>query len=377
MNQLRQIFTFLGRWLLYLAMASGNAGAWAQIIIGQSTGLTGQVASGVAENLVGARLYFDMVNRQGGVAGRKIELRTLDDGFDPERAAANALLLAQDPKVIALFLSRGTPHSLAMVPILRQFKIPLVAPSSGAMSLRAPSDPWIFNVRSPYQLEAQAAIHHLLTVGSRRVALLYPDDSFGRDALEGARQELSKSGLSPLIELGFPRDQPDQKAFLLKVAALQPEGVLFIGSEQAVATGIQFLRSAGYGRTVITLSNNASAGFIRSLGNMQTGVIVTQVFPSDHAITYPIVAELQQAARGGNAGPLTPSMMEGYVAAKVLVEGLRRAAPDFSRARLTKALESLGTFDLGGIELQYAPGDHTGLHFVDLAIISADGHFRR
>ena len=130
---------------------------------------------------------------------------------------------------------------------------------------------------------------------------------------------------------------------------------------------------------MLTLSNNASAGFVKQLGQCAYGTIFTQVFPSERSMSVPMVKEAADMLRAAGKGDLTPAMLEGFASAKVLVEGLRRAAAakDLSRNGLQRALEGMTQYDLGGLDLGYGPGDHTGLEFSDLSIVGADGRFKR
>jgi ABC-type branched-subunit amino acid transport system substrate-binding protein len=150
-----------------------------------------------------------------------------------------------------------------------------------------------------------------------------------------------------------------------------------IASGSAVVDGSNALRAAGSAAQIVTLSNNASGGFIKSLGNNARGVIVTQVYPNERAVTYAMVKEAQELARAKGLQEISPAMLEGFAAAKVLVEGLKRAGPKPSRDKIHTALEGIKKFDLGGLEVSYGPDDHTGLDFADLSIIGTDGRFRR
>jgi ABC-type branched-subunit amino acid transport system substrate-binding protein len=358
---------------LVLAWAAGPASA--QILIGQTAGFTGAVAAGVKEITAGAKLYLDDVNAEGGIAGQKIELVSLDDAFEPKRAAENAEELIVRRKVLALFLTRGTPHTQAIQPLLAKYGVPLVAPSTGAMVLHKPVDPWLFNVRATYQREAERAVAHLATIGVRRIGVIHVDDSFGADLLEGAQRGLQAAGLEAAFVAKFDRSKPDFAPVLAAAGKAAPQAVLFIGSGSMVADGIAQLRKAGVTAQVVTFSNNASGGFVKSLGEHARGVIVAQVFPFERSMATAFVKEAAGLAKG--KAELSPAMLEGFAAAKVLVAGLRRAPQPLTREGLRKALDDLGRLDLGGIELSYSPRDHTGLDFVDLSIIGAGGKFVR
>lgn len=365
-------------WWVGLAMAlSLSTAAQAQIVIGQTAGFSGQVAAGVKETTDGALLYIDSVNAKGGVNGQKIELISLDDKFEPKLAGENARKLIEENNVAAMFLTRGTPHTQAMLPHLDKHGVALVGPSTGAMVLHQPVLKNVFNVRATYQREAEKAMTHLASMGITRIALVYADDSFGADGIAGAQKGLAAANLKPVVLEKFDRSKPDFAPIAAKVAQADAQAVLMVASGTAVVDGGNAFRAAGSGAQLVTLSNNASGGFIKSLGNNARGVIVTQVYPNERAVTYPMVKEAQGLAKAKGMSEISPAMLEGFAAAKVLVEGLRRAGPRPDRDKIHAALESLKKFDLGGLEITYGPDDHTGLDFADLSIISTDGKFRR
>jgi ABC-type branched-subunit amino acid transport system substrate-binding protein len=351
--------------------------ARADIVVGETVGATGPVAATVKEALIGAHLYIDSVNATGGVKGEKIALVTLDDGFDVTRAAENARVLIEEKNAVVLFMNRGTPHTQAIMPLLEKGQIALVAPSTGAMLLHKPVNKYIFNVRAPYQREAEKAVTHLNTLGITRIAVVHVDDTFGADALEGARRGFDKAKIKPVAEIKADRNKPDYSTIVPPVVGANAQAVLWIGSGTAVSEGIKALRAAGSAAQVVTLSNNASGGFIKLLGDAGKGVIVTQVFPYERSYAYAFVQEAQSLAKESGVNELSPAMLEGFAGAKVLVEALRRASPNPTRKKVLAALESMKKFDLGGLEVSYSPDDHTGLDFADLSIIGADGRFRR
>ena len=360
---------------LVCAVTSGPAGA--QVRIGQPSGFSGAVAAGVKENTEGARLYLDALNARGGIHGQKVELLSVDDQFDPKQTVAVATDLIDKQGVIALFLNRGTPHSEALLPLLAERRVPLIAPSTGAMVLHQPVNPWVFNVRATYQKEAMRAVEHLAGLGITRIAVLQTNDSFGTDAAQGAQAGFEKVALKPLWAEKFPRDKPDFTAAAQKVKQSEAQAVLFLGSAGSVATGTRAIRDAGSRAQIVTLSNNASDGFIKLLGEHARGVIVTQVFPSERAINYVLTKEATELAKAKGLAGVSPAMMEGFTAAKVLAEGLQRAGPKPTGSKLRDALEGIRNFDLGGLTIGYSDTDHSGMDFIDLSIIDASGKFRR
>lgn len=363
--------------LMGVLLASTVLSAQAQLRIGQPSGFTGSVSAGVKENTEGARLYIDAVNARGGVNGQKIELISADDEFNPARTVEVARELITKQNVLALFLNRGTPHSQALLPLLAEYKVPLVAPSTGAMVLHQPVNPWVFNVRATYQREAAKAIEHLATIGITRIAVLETDDSFGADSAAGARQGFERTGLQPVLQEKFPRDKPEFGPLAQRVRSAEAQAVLVIGSAGNTANAVQAIRAAGSRAQVVTLSNNASDGFIRLLGEHARGVIVTQVFPNERSVSYALIKEARDLASAKGMDGVSPAMMEGFAAAKVLVEGLRRAGSNPTPSGLRDALEGIRNFDLGGLSISYGRDNHTGLDFADLSIIDASGKFRR
>jgi branched-chain amino acid transport system substrate-binding protein len=351
--------------------------ACADIVVGQTVGVTGPVAATVKEAVGGARLYIDSVNAKGGIKGEKIDLVTLDDKFEVKQAAENARILIEEKNAVALFMNRGTPHTEAIMPLLDKHDIALIAPSTGAMLLHSPVQRHIFNVRSTYQREAEKAIEHLNTLGITRIAVVHVDDSFGRDGLQGAQNGFAHAALKPVVVVKADRDKPDYKSIVPPVVAANAQAVIWIGSGTAVSEGVKALRAAGSAAQVVTLSNNASAGFIKLLGDASRGVIVTQVFPYERSFSYPFVQEALALAQAKGMSEVSPAMLEGFAAAKVLVEALRRASPKPTREKVLAALEHMDKFDLGGLGVSYSPSRHTGLEFADLSIIGRDGRFMR
>jgi ABC-type branched-subunit amino acid transport system substrate-binding protein len=360
--------------LVWLSLACA---AHAQILLGQTVGLTGPIAASAKDAATGAKLYFDSVNAKGGVHGEKIELITMDDKFDPKLTLENSTILIEQKKVLALFMNRGTPHTEIIMPLLAQYNVALLAPGSGAMVVRKPVNKQIFNIRASHQREAEKAIAQLKTVGVTRIVMVYVDDSFGTDILEGAQRGFAQEQLKPLAIIKADRAKPDLPAIVAEINKANPQSVIWVGSTAAVSDGIKTLRATGSVAQVLTFSNNASTGFIKLLGDSARGVIVSQVFPSERNSSYSMIREAQEIAKAAGQTDLSPIVLEGYAAAKVMVEALRRAGPKPTRGGIVKALDSFRKYDLGGLELTFTPDNHSGLDYVELSIIGADGKFKR
>jgi ABC-type branched-subunit amino acid transport system substrate-binding protein len=343
--------------------------------IGNSGPSSGANSASMLELLAGARLYFDAVNAEGGVNGRKVQLIQLDDNFEVPRTVRNVEKLIGEERVDALLLVRGTPHNEAILPLIERAGVPLIAPSTGAMALHKPVKPLVFNVRTAYRTEAQKLAAVLASTGRKRIALIHVADSFGEDVAQGFLAGLAERKLEAVAVQKFDRKAIDVDRAAAEVKRATPDTIVIVGAGQAVVAGIQALRALDVKVPIATLSNNASSGFVKALGANAPGVMVTQVFPNEQLADIPLTREAAQLARKAST-VLTPAMMEGFAAAKVTVEALRRCAGACSRADLVKSLDTLDV-DLGGMKVAFSPSDHTGLEFTDLSIIDRGGAFRR
>lgn len=368
------------RWVglaaLWAACISSD-GAFAQgsLRVGMVAGFTGPVAGIVQESAEGARLYFDAVNAQGGLKGQNIELLTQDDKYDPATAAAGARSLAAQG-VVALMLSRGTGPTEALLPVLKENRLPLVAPATGASSLREPLQPWVYHLRASYQREAERAVRHLAGIGVKRITIVQVNDPFGNDAGKGAIKGLDDARLRAMSHLRFDRNKPDLAPTMQAIAKAGIEAVVLIGPAYAVVEGVHALRAAGSTAHVATLSNNASSDFVKQLGDNARGIVVTQLLPYERSTANPLVREALSLAKAAGKSELTPAQLEGFAAAKLVVEALKRAGKDLTREGFAKALDG-ARLDLGGLQVHYTEKDHNGLEFTDVSIVGPDGKFWR
>lgn len=369
------------RWVgLVAAVAAcvvvGHVHAQGVLRIGMVAGFTGPVAGIVQESADGARLYFDAVNAAGGIKGQNIELVTLDDKYDDKTAAAQAKALAGQG-VLALMLSRGTGPTEAMLPVLKENKLPLFAPATGAVSLHEPAQPYVYHLRASYQKEAERAVKHLAGIGVKRITIVQVNDAFGNDAGKGAIKGLDDLKMRALSHLRFDRNKPDLAPTMQAIAKAGIEAVVLIGPGYAVVEGVNGLRAAGSTAHVATLSNNASAEFVKALGENAHGVIVTQLFPYERSTANLMVREALSLAKSAGRSELTPAQVEGFAAAKLVVEALRRVnGKDITRDGLNRALDG-ARLDLGGLQVHYTDKDHTGLEYTDVSIVGVDGKFKR
>ena len=353
--------------------------AWPQgvttdtILIGQSAALSGPAEQLGKEMKAGAEAYFDAVNRSGGVNGRKIKLLSLDDGYEPEKAAANTRKLIAEDKILALFGYVGTPTSNAALPIFTEAKVPFVGAFTGAQSLREPFNRYIFNVRASYFDETEAIVQHLVQSGSKRIAVFYQNDAYGKAGLAGVERAMKKRNLAITSLATVERNTVDVAKAVQSMSKDGPSAIIMISAYKSCAAFIKAMQAANAFPQFWNVSFVGAKALANELGDDGRGVQISQVVPFPSDVT-PIVREYQK--RIGDADKYSFTSLEGYIAAKVLVEGLRRAGKNPTRESLVDGLAAMGKVDLGGFTVNYTPTNHNGSSFVDLTIISRGGKFR-
>jgi ABC-type branched-subunit amino acid transport system substrate-binding protein len=372
----------IARGALLLAALSFCAASQAQLRIGISGPLEGKNAGSMLEIVKGAEIYFDQVNRAGGINGQKVQLLARNDDFQVDKTVAVVRKLIEEDQVLGLMLVRGTPHNEAILPLIAKHRVPLIAPSTGAMVFHQPVNPYVFNVRTAYQTEARRLVELLKTTQMRRIAVLYVADGFGKDVLAGLNQGFLDAQMQPIAVVPFDRDAAtkDNTDFVVgAVPALikgDPEVIIVVGAGLAVKNATLAIRAAGSHANIATMSNNASGAFVALMGKHARGTIVTQVFPDPKNYTDGLVAEAQVASRASKV-TLTTGMMEGFAAAKVTAAALKAAGRNPTRAGLLRSLETLNRVEIGSSLVGYSERDHTGLTATDLTMITRDGSFLR
>lgn len=348
-----------------------------RIVLGQSAAFSGPAAQlGVQMNL-GARTYFNALNAEGGVNGNSIELQTLDDGYEPERCKANTEKFIRDD-VFGLFGYVGTPTALAALPLVVDAKIPFFGPFTGAQALREPFHKSVFHLRASYYDETALIVRHLTSLGLKKIAVFYQNDAYGKAGLEGVTRALKAQNLAPVALGTVERNTVSVAPAVRDIAAAMPDAVVQIGAYKSCAAFIRGARKAGYGGTFFNVSFVGTQALADELGREGLGIVVSQVMPFPYSTTTAISREYLDAVRkaGGDARP-NYSSMEGYLAAKVFAEGLKRAGRNPSRDSLVSALESIQNASFGGFSVNFGPKDHVASRFVDLSMLTEDGKVRR
>jgi len=342
------------------------------IVIGQSAALTGPGSALAAPFVQGAKLYFDKLNAGGGVNGRKVELVTLDDRGNPAITAENTKkLLGQG--VLSLFGYYGSPQVTAAYPLIKDSDVLMFGPMAAADELRGALYPNVFSIRPGYSEEAAAITRHAETLGARRLAILHGSDSESMVALESAERTMGGMGANlvakHVVGSGSVASSVD------KTLEKKPESVLVLGDTGGAASAVRDLRAKGFRGPIYGFSSTGESLLAEELGRDGAGVVVVRVVPKSDSAKVAVVRDLQADAQAAKAGKPNVYMLEGYLAAQVFTEALRRSSKDPTRAKLRKALESLDDLSVGGFRVHFA-SERVGSKLVELSLIDSQGRVR-
>jgi len=348
------------------------------IVIGQSVSLSGPTGSLGEEMRQGALAYFEKVNRQGGINGRKIVLKTMDDAYEVNRTTANVTHLIENDKVFALFGLRGTAHTNAAAKIFTPAKVPLIGTFSGAQSLREPFNRYIFHVRASYAEETERLIQQVSLLGMKKIAVFYQNDSYGKEGRAAAEAAVKKRNLN-LIAVGTVEpNSNDVNSAVDAIAKKEPQAVIMYASYKATASFVRQMLAERSHPQFMSLAIVNTSALVKELGAESRGIGVSQVAPYPYSTSVPIVKEYQLAMKA-----IDPKVdysfvsLESYIAAKIFVEALRHAGAAPTREKLIAALESMSGYDAGGYTINYSPSNHEGSKFIDLTVIGANGKILR
>lgn len=347
------------------------------IVIGQSAAFSGPAAQLGIQMNAGAKIFIDSVNAAGGVNGHAIELRTLDDGYEPDRCAANTAKFIKDD-VFALLGYVGTPTCAAALPLVNQARIPFFGPFTGAELLRDPFSKVVFHLRASYYDETALIVKQLTALGLNNIAVFYQNDAYGKAGLEGVTRALKARNMAPVALGTVERNTVDVAKAVSTIVAAAPHAVVQISAYKSCAAFIREARKAGYGGTFYNVSFVGTQALADELGREGNGIVVSQVVPYPYTGSSPIAREFQEAVkRSGTNAQVNYSSMEGYLAAKVFVEGLRRAGRTPTREQLVAGLESIQRADFGGFNVDFSASRHVASSYVDLSMLTQDGKVRR
>ncbi len=373
---------FLPAAFLFVIAAAGPAASHAkELVVGQVATFSTDPQRIASQLKSGIELYFEMVNRAGGVQGATLKLVTKNRSTEAAAAvpATRELIAQARPVALIGLMGTGPMEALVREKVLQEAGMPVVGIRSGAVSLHSPVDPWLFHTRAPYSVEAEKIVQSLSTIGYRKFAVFHEDTSFGEEGLRHATAALKARGL-PLVAKGtYKARSTDVKQAVADVAAGEPDAVVAVGTSDAVAEFYKAFRKVRKSALVVALSTVDGGAVVARIGPQDAhGLGLARVVPDPQNRRSPLVREFQDngAKLRGDKFELTQAALEGYVAAKVLVEGLRRAGPNPTSVQVRNALESVKGFDVGDIFIGFSAAKHSGSDYVDIGIMGPEGRMR-
>ncbi|MBI2768070.1 MAG: ABC transporter substrate-binding protein [Burkholderiales bacterium] len=369
-----------------LAIAAGlgptSAGAAEELVIGQVAPLTGTIAGTGDEYVAGGAAYFAHINATGGIYGRKIRVVVKDDSYKPDQTVAMTKELLAEEKPLALFGFVGTGNVLALNKnrILEDANIALIAPYTGAQDLRDPMSPYIFHIRASYTDETARMVEHLHTIGLRRFAVMYQDDPFGKSGLAGAETALKKLGLQAVAKGGYDRTKPEEiDAAVAAIAPASPDAIIMVSVNRASAAFVKKMREKGSKARLFSISVVNFKELLKNAGEDNArGIGISQVMPYPYSQLVPVAREFQTLMKKYQPEKVVSyASMESFIAAKILVEAIRRAGGNPTREKIVTQLDRMTSYDVGGFKINFSPDNHVGSKFVEVTVIGPGGKLMR
>ncbi len=348
-----------------------------QVLFGQSAAFSGPAEELGTNMRLGIRAAFHEANRAGGVHGRSLDLVSLDDSYEPEKAVTNTLQLIEDERVFMLMGAVGTPTSRSATPVSVSAGVPYLAPFTGAEFLRTLGPENVINVRASYNQETEEMVERLTEdLGITRIAVMYQDDSFGRAGYQGAVEALRRRNMSPVGIGLYTRNTTAVKTALLDIERSLPEAVIMVGAYEPVATFIRWARHIGMDVQFINISFVGSNALARELGSDGAGVFVTQVVPFPNDLSQPVVRAYRSALSSYDSSALPGFVsLEGYLAGRLAIAGLEGCGRDLTRQCFLDSLTVPDMIDLDGFQLGYGEDDNQGSDTVFLTVLGPDGAY--
>ncbi len=376
---MRQLSTVLKKIVAIAVVSATATSAFCQsvgdIVIGQSTALSGLGDEIGKEFKAGAEAYFNVVNQAGGIGGRKIKFVSLDDTGDAEKGKANTQKLINDENALALFGFSGEHTIKALLPIVEKAKVPFVAAASGDQNLRDPFNRYFFNIRASYMEETDRMIDQYVRRGVTKIAMFYQNDPYGRAGLAGVDKAMRDRQLAIHLFGSVDRNSTSVTSAAQSIHKAGSQAVVIATGARTAAAFIKEMKKLGSTAQYFVLSSAGAKTLASQLGDDGRGVAVSQVVPLPTSEGEPLGKEYVKNM--GGVANVSFASLEGYIGAKVLVEGIKKAGKNLTRETLVDGLEKLGTLDLSGFKVKFSSGNHNGSNLVELTVIGAQGLYRR
>ncbi len=345
------------------------------LLIGQTYVQTGPLAPLSLDPLIGIKAMLTATNEAGGINGRPLELRQLDDAYDAVKAGDNVKKLVAEGAV-GILMPIGTSSSLGALKAANELKVPLVAPYTGAGPVVKFSE-YGFPVRISFDEEYGRIVNHLFTLGITQIAFAHNDNPGAISAMESTKGFIEQRGSKMVGSVAIKNDGSDAEAQAIALAKLKPVAVVLSATNAVAGKFIKAYRASGAEASFYSFSFLNGQQLYKSIGNDAIGVVVSQVVPYPWNSTMPLIAEYQTAMKKIGVNDFSYGSLEGYVATKVMVEGLKRAGTNPTPDSLKKSLEGFKSLNLGGLFIRYAPSEHQGLTFSELSMLKKDGGYIR
>jgi ABC-type branched-subunit amino acid transport system substrate-binding protein len=363
-------------------LASAGSALAADIVIGQVAPFSGPLTPTGTHLRAGAQLHFDALNAAGGIHGSKLKLASKDDGYKASETVRQARELIREAQPLALFGVVGTGNVEAVLKekVLEEAGIPLVMVRTGASTVVKSGNPWVFMTRASYAEEIDKIVQQYETIGYKRFAIFFQNDPFGLDGLASAEASIKKAGGELLVKSGYEKNTTEVAAAVKAIAATAPQAVIMVSNTAASAEFVKQSRAAGNLAQFVAVSVTDGPQVVERIGkDAAKGLAITQVVPDPNSRSTPLIREIQEnfAKFSPKDVTLNHTFIEGYLGAKILAEGLRRAGPNPTRQKLRDSIEKIRDYDVGGQYIEFSAANHVGAHYVDITILNKEGKLLR
>lgn len=346
-----------------------------EVVVGQSAPLTGGNAELGNDIRNGALAYFRKVNEAGGLAAGKIKLVTLDDRNDIKLSAENTQKLVNEHHAVALFGYASSTLSIPAMPAVQEHKVPFFAPFTGADTIRKQNE-YVYTVRATYADEIGKIINFWGNLGNTKVTVLHYDDTVGKQNFETVATVLQKYDRKP-VSVAIKRNADVTDAQVREVIASDPNVLVITTLYAPAAQMLKKLKAQGRATMTTSLSFAGASQLAKALGPDASGVSVAITVPTPRSQGVPVVRECTEAwTAAGHKEAMSVTALESCIAAKVLVEGMKRSGKNLTRATLHNALSALGRFDAGGYVVDFKPNFRHGGSYVGMALLKPNGEVR-
>ncbi|WP_296507687.1 ABC transporter substrate-binding protein [Rhodoferax sp.] len=366
--------------IFLLGAGFGNAPALAKDVwVAQVAPFGGALAQAGRDFNLGITVALNEINMTGGVNGNRLRLVSRDDGYRSKDTVSHAREILQKYEPVAFLGMWGAENISAVLQskLLESKGVPVIGVTSGMAEFRI--TPALFHIRAGYKDEVSRILDQMQTMATTRIAVVYEDEAFGREAWDQAQKMLAARQLKPATVVALPSSNVDVAPAVTQIVAADPQAVLLVANTPVAGAVISGIRGKGLKSLVFATSTVNAEQLVKQLGAAASGTAIAQGMPSPYRIKTPVAQDFRKqiVALGIDLERMNFASLEGYVATRVLAEGLRRAGRDVDAKALAKTLESMRRYDLGGFWIDFSAANHEGSRYVDMSIVGDDGRIRQ